>query len=92
MTPNTELLHRIFEFTGALSVLTGAMAWWRRGSQDEDKVVAEAADTVLDALSNADDTRGVECLTNRNWRDQVSVGEAIEMDKERRLRRFGRRN
>ena len=93
MTPqHTEAIHKLFEFSGALSVLVGAMAWWRKGSQDEDAVVAEAADLVLGALSNADDTRGVECVAGRNWRDQVSVEEAIEMDKERELRRFERRN
>lgn len=54
MTPTADLLQKVFELTGALSVLTGAMAWWRKGSTAEDEMVSAAADTVLDALSDAD--------------------------------------
>jgi hypothetical protein len=92
MTPNLEILHRFFEITGALAVATGGMAWWRKGSAEEDQVVSTANDTVLDALSDADTVSKIDCLTNRNLREQLTVGEAIEMDKERQLRRFPNRN
>lgn len=92
MTPNLDVHGKLFEIIGALSVLAGAMAWWRRGSQDEDTVLAEAADTVLDGLSDADTVRKIGCVTDRNLRDQLTVEEAMELDRERQLRRFGRRN
>lgn len=92
MTPNFEAYAKLFEFMGALSVVSAAMAWWRKGSADEDEMVSEAADTVLSALSDADSTRTVECRAGHNWRDDVSIEEAIEMNDERALRRFARRN
>jgi len=89
MTPNFEAVSKLFEFTGALSVVTGAMAWWRKGSQDEDEMVSQAADTVIGALSDADTVGKIDTLTTRNLRDQVTVEEAMEMNSERELRRFG---
>lgn len=92
MTPGIEALHKFFEFTGALSVLAGAMAWWRKGSVDEDKVVSEAADIVLGTLSDADTVSKVDLHTAKNLRDQLTIEEAIELNRERELRRFSRRN
>jgi len=89
MTPSLEAFQKFFEFTGALAVVTGAMAWWRRGSDEEDEMVSNAADTVLGALSDADTVSKIGCVTDRNLRDQLTVEEAIEMNKERELRRFG---
>lgn len=89
MTPSFEAFQKFFEFTGALAVVTGAMAWWRRGSDEEDEMVSNAADTVLDALSDADTVSKIGCVTDRNLRDQLTIEEAIEMNKERELRRFG---
>jgi hypothetical protein len=89
MIPNTETLHRLFEFTGALAVVTGAMAWWRRGSEEEDATVSEAADTVLSALSDADTVNKIDYLTDKNLRDQVTLEQAVEMNEERNLRRWG---
>ena len=89
MTPNFEAVSRLFEFMGALSVVTGAMAWWRKGSQDEDEMVSQAADTVIGALSDADTVGKIDIITSRNLRDQVTVEEAMEMNSERELRRFG---
>jgi hypothetical protein len=69
------------------------MAWWRKDSDEENRVVTEAADMVLEALSDADATRTVDCRTGHNWRDDVSVQEATDLEQERVLRRFGwRRN
>lgn len=88
-----EMLDKVTEFSAALGVLAGACAWWRRGSADEDAMVSDAADTVLDTLADADTVSRIDCLTDRNLRDQLSVEEAEELHRERELRRFGcRRN
>ena len=65
------------------------MAWWRRGSEEEDKIMVEAADIVIDNLVNADNVKNIETLTNKNLRDQVTIEEIEEMDKDRKLRRWG---
>lgn len=88
-----EMLDKVTEFNAAMGILAGACAWWRRGSEDEDAMVSDAADTVLDTLADADTVSRIDCLTDRNLRDQLSVGEAEELHRERELRRFGwRRN
>lgn len=92
MTPQLETLQKLFEFTGALSLLIHGFAWWRKGGAEEDAMVSEAADTVLDALSDADTVNRIDCLTDRNIREQLTIEQAIELDRERELRRFGRRN
>lgn len=89
MTPNLEAVSRFFEFMGALSVVTGAMAWWRKDSPDEDEMVSKAADTVISALSDADTVGKIDIITNRNLRDQLTVEQAMEINTERELRRFG---
>lgn len=87
-----EIVDKWLEFAGAVAVLSGAMAWWRKGGVEEDVMVAKAADTVLDILSDADTVSRVDLHTGRNLRDQLTVGEAVELDRERELRRFARRN
>lgn len=57
--------------------------------REEDAIHAEANDVVLDALSDADQTRTIECLTGSDLRDQVTVEEAIELYEEAERRRFG---
>lgn len=91
MTPTLEALQELFKFTGALSILAG-VAWWRKGTAEEDAVVSAAADTVLGTLSDADTVNKIDNLAGRNLRDQLTVEEAMELDRERELRRFGRRN
>jgi hypothetical protein len=89
-------LNGLFEFMGAMSLLSGSaaigMAWWRKGSQEEDELMVEAADVVIDNISNADNITNIELLTGKNMRDQLTVEEVLEMDRDRQLRRFGRRN
>lgn len=92
MTADPTVYTKLFAFSGALSVLAMAGSWWRKGSPHEDDVVVEAADLVLGALSDADDTRGVELVAGRNWRDDVTIEEAIEMRREADLRRMQNRN
>jgi hypothetical protein len=80
-------------FAAALATATGIAAWWRKDSDEEQQVLKDAADMVLGALSDADATRTVDCRTGHNWRDSVSIGEAIEINEERELRGMGwRRN
>ena len=62
------------------------------GSDDDDKMVADCHDLVLDAVSNADATRKVECVTGENWRDQLTVEEAEDLRKDADLRRMQNRN
>jgi hypothetical protein len=83
---------KLFEFLGASAVASGAMSWFRRGSKEEDEMVAAAHDVNLNGLSDADFNRGVECMTDRNLRDQMSVEQAENLNRERELRRFPNRN
>ncbi len=90
--PQHEVIQRFFEFTGALAVITSAMAWWRKDSPADDAMVSEAADVVLGTLSDADTVSKVDLHTAKNLRDQLTIEEAIELNRERELRRFERRN
>ena len=87
-----DIVDKCVEFAGAMAVLSGAMAWWRKGGADEDAMVAAAADTVLDTLADADTVSRVDLHTGRNLRDQLTIEEAMELERERTLRRFARRN
>jgi len=60
---------------------------------DDDGLVLDAHDLVLDALSDADRTSVTETVTDRNWRDQLTVEQAEALHEERELRAMGdRRN
>lgn len=93
MLPKIEAIQELIKFTGALSIVTGAMAWFHRGSADEDKVVVEANSIVLEAVSNADTVGKIDTHSGKNIRDQLTVEQAMEMNREKELRGFGwRRN
>ena len=81
---------RLFEVLGALSVVTSAMAWWRKDTDEEDAMVAGAADVVLEALSDADFCRTTECITGRDLRSQMTIEQAIALHQERELARMGK--
>lgn len=69
------------------------MSWRRQGSVEEDKIRKEIADTLLDACSDCDRVNKIELNTGRNLRDQMTVEEAKELDRERKLLGMGvRRN
>ena len=87
-----DIIDVAVKFSGALAVVTGAFAWWRKGSDDEDAMHAAAADTILDTLSDADTVARVDLHTGRNLREQLTVEQAMELERERNLRRFARRN
>ncbi len=69
-------------------VITGIISWLLGDDDDDDELVLEAHDIVLDALSDADRTEVTEVVTGRNWRD---VEQAEELNKERELRKMGKR-
>lgn len=69
-----------------------AMSWFRKGSEEEDKMVASANGVILDTLSDADTVKLIEGSTKKNLRDQVTVEQATELNRERELRGFSRRN
>lgn len=92
MTIDPAAYDKLMDVAAAISVLSGLCAWWRKGSDEEDAMVSEAADTVIDAVADADTMRAIELGTGINLRDQLSVEEAMNMHEERTLRRFGRRN
>ena len=81
-----------FAFVGALTTLAGVFDWLRKGSTAEDDVYAGAAEIVLDTVADADNVRTIGCITGRNLREQITVEEALDMARERDLRRPRRRN
>ena len=89
MIPQFDYL-RLFEVLGALSVITGAMAFPRRDTDAEDDMVAGAADVVLEALSDADFCRTTECVTGRDLREQMTVEDAMRLHEEAELARYGK--
>lgn len=92
MTDLSEATQEMLKFIGALAVVNGLMVWWRKGSEADDKATVEAADLVLDSISDADKVGKIDLASGRNLRDQLSVLEAQELHAERELRKFGRRN
>lgn len=68
------------------------MSWFRKDSQEEDEIIVEVNSTIFEALANADAVREIESETGRNLREQLTVEEVMEMEKETRLRGFIRRN
>jgi len=87
-----DIAGKLIEWGAALSVLSGTMAWWRKGSEDEDNMVAASADIVLDAVTDADTVGRIDLHTGRNLRDQMTVEQAEELERERELRRMKNRN
>ena len=90
MIPQFDYL-RLFEVLGALSVITGAMAFPRRDTDAEDDMVAGAADVVLEALSDADFCRTTECVTGRDLRSQLTVEQAQALYAEAELMKMGKK-
>lgn len=91
MIPRFEIFE-VVKFMAALSVCMGAMAAWRRDGPKEDAVVAEAADVVLESLSNADMVNKIELHTGRDLRDQLTWEQAEALHNERETRRWPNRN
>jgi hypothetical protein len=79
-----------FKLIGLLGAV--GMAWWRKGSEEEDKVVSEAAKELLEGISNADVVGKIQAETDLNLRDQITVEEAENWAKDRDLRGMRWRN
>lgn len=91
---NRRLRMLKFKFYVSLAVVKGTflMAWWRKGSKEEDETYIEAADIILDCLADGDGVQLIDRATGRNMRDQMTVEEAEEMYKEAKLRSWKNRN
>lgn len=73
----------------SLKLWRSRMAWFHRGSEAEDKILADVANELIDGVSNADQVNTTEAKHGRNLRDQMTVEEALEMRREADLRGFG---
>lgn len=80
-------------FRWALTVWENRMKWFHRGSEAEDKIVAQAGEMLIEGIANADDVNTVKALHGRDRREQFTVEQVEEMRREVELRKFGfRRN
>lgn len=68
------------------------MKWTRKGSKEEDEMVAQAADEIVKSLCDADFVGKVELHNGRNIRDQITGEQLDEIVRERNLRRMSNRN
>lgn len=85
----------VLRFINLRQLLGGVMGnkWWRKGSHEEDEVMAKAANELIEGLIDADTVNKVKENVGIDLRDQVTVEEAEDWHKERQLRGFGdRRN
>lgn len=87
-----DSFNHILRFVNLRTVLGGAMAWWRKGSAEEDRVVSEAAKELIDGVSSADTVGKVELHTGINLRDQVTIEEIEDWARDRDLRGMRNRN
>jgi len=86
-------LDTILRFINLRTVMGGMMGnkWWRKGSAQEDEVVAHAARELIEGVTDADTVSKVELHTGINLRDQVTIEEIEDWAKDRDLRGFGNR-
>jgi len=68
-----------------------ANKWWRKGSPEEDQVLAQAANELIEGLVDADTVNKVKGNVGVDLRDQVTVEEIEDWHRERQLRGFGNR-
>lgn len=90
-----DLFLKLLAFDFYLSVVKGTcdMAWWQKGSVEEDEMLVNATDSIASALSDGDFVKQVELATGKNLRDQLTVEELKKMQDEVNYRRMGvRRN
>jgi len=90
--PELDAWMRWASFTLALA---GLFRWLgdSAGSDRDDADTEECHTAVMDALSDADGVRTLAAITDRNLRDQLTVGDAQALHDELELSRLrGRRN
>lgn len=90
MMPKFDGWSELFHGISLLGFVT--MAWWRKGSPEEDEVVSEAAKELLEGVSDADMVTKIEGQTSLNLRDQITVEEAEDWARDRDLRGWRNRN
>lgn len=86
----TPALHEAVSTILSTLALIGWLAGKNPNSDDPDTV--EAHTFVLDALSDADAIRTLDCVSDGDLRSQLTVEQAMELAQEAELRQFGRRN
>lgn len=71
-------------FSFKLAAHVALFGFFGRGNREaeEDADVAECHEAVLDALSDADRSGKVACLTGEDWREQITVEEAQRLQEE----------
>lgn len=90
MLPKFDSWNELFHGISLLGFV--AMAWWRKGSPEEDEVVSEAARELLEGISDADVVTKIKGETDLNLRDQITVEEAEDWARDRDLRGMRWRN
>lgn len=78
-----------------LALAAGAAAAWlthKTPDDKEDELITKAHELVLGMVSDADCTKRVWAVTDKDWRDQLTVAEAEELNRERELRGMKNRN
>lgn len=95
MNEKFDAISTVLRYANLRAVLGGIMGnkWWRKGSAEEDRVIADAAHELIEGIVNADTVGNVKQHTGIDLRDQVSVAEMEDWHRDRELRGFGiRRN
>lgn len=65
------------------------MDWWREGSEDEDKVIIEINKAKIKILADADKVNLIKKRTGKDLREQMTIEELLDLDREINLRSFG---
>ena len=78
----------IVMLVGSLSFL---MSWFRKEIKAEDQEVIDAHEVVILGLGDADQVKRIELLTGRNIRDQITVEEMLEIEREVEVLKMGNR-
>ena len=74
----------------AILASVGMLLAWKAGEvKKEDKEIIEAHEFVMESLSDADLCARVELATGKDLREQMSVGDAIDLVKEVGYLRMG---
>lgn len=92
MMPQFDGVWELGKLMGHVVVLAGAMAWWRKDSLEEDKIISGAAKELIDGVTDADVVNKIKKEMGLNLRDQVTVEEIQNWARDRDLRGFKNRN
>lgn len=82
----------VLRFSNLRMVVGGLMAWWRKGTPEEDDVMAHAARELIDGVVDANAVNKVKLMMGINLRDQVTIEEIEDWARDRDLRSMKNRN